>query len=145
MKANTVKPQITGPAVYIFSHFNYIFCGPSQNSIWLMYYFPRFKGSPAFYIQNLNFCVCLYQVLALKGIFCMFQLTYAPLHSSRSSFIWNEMQNAQINKTGIIPVCGMQSDGICPFFIRPLHQLEVINVCYFHIVYACNSSFLDVI
>lgn len=37
------------------------------------------------------------------------------------------MQNAQISKVGSLPISGRQSDGLCPFFVNPLHQLEVVT------------------
>jgi hypothetical protein len=47
-ESTTVKPRFKGPAFQVFPYLRYIFGGPNQSTIYLMYYFSRFKDLPVF-------------------------------------------------------------------------------------------------
>jgi hypothetical protein len=116
--------------LHIFPYFGYIFCGPSQSFICLIYYFnwfsvSKFKGLHAFYVWNFGPYIRFLSNFSAEGNSFACSNSNSTLHSTRSSFAQHTMQ------------CGC----LCPVSVHPLHWLEVVIVCSLCIVFKCHSFF----
>jgi hypothetical protein len=93
-----------------------------------MYYFSRFKDLPAFWVRNFDSYSCFDSCFSVEGKF---------LHVTTR--VWS----LALLKV-IIRMVFFHDATFCPFFVRPLRQLEVDTVCSLCVAFEYHS-FLEVI
>lgn len=122
-----MKPQLKEPALKVYFH------GPSQSSICLCIIFfdltlLYIRVYPHFTYETLiltRFESCF----SVEGnfFFCMSQLMCDHLAQFKIIICMACSVACTINKLGIFLICSRQYDCLCPFFVCPLCQLEVIH------------------